>query len=81
MPRHASHHGLLHPSLVEDDPWPRRIHRPRCARKAGRWTITARGEPVALSLKQDPYDLVILDIGLAGIDGFETLRRIRREGL
>lgn len=41
---------------------------------------SARGEPVALSIAQDPYDLLILDIGLAGIDGFETLRRVRAQG-
>ena len=42
--------------------------------------IPARGEPVARSVKQDPYDLVILDVGLSGIDGFEVLRRVRSQG-
>lgn len=71
----------LHLLLVEDDPGLAESTG-RALRSQG-WEVdvTARGEPVALSLKQDPYDLVILDIGLAGIDGFETLRRIRREGL
>jgi DNA-binding response OmpR family regulator len=41
---------------------------------------TPRGEPVPASVKADPYDLVILDIGLLGIDGFETLRRVRDQG-
>ncbi len=46
------------------------------------WTVdwSTRGEPVPQSLAQDHYDLVILDIGLAGIDGFETLRRMRAQG-
>ncbi len=46
------------------------------------WAVdwSARGEPVPASVKQDPYDLVVLDIGLAGIDGFETLRRLRAQG-
>ncbi len=46
------------------------------------WAVdwSPRGEPVAASVKQDPYDLVVLDIGLAGIDGFETLRRLRAQG-
>ncbi|WP_374595517.1 response regulator, partial [Aquabacterium sp.] len=71
----------LHILLVEDDPGLAESTG-RALRSQG-WEVdvTARGEPVALSLKQDPYDLVILDIGLVGIDGFETLRRIRREGL
>lgn len=42
---------------------------------------TARGEPVPRSLREDAYDLLILDIGLAGIDGFETLRRVRAESI
>ena len=37
---------------------------------------SARGEPVAAPVKKHPYDLVVLDIGLAGIGGFETLRRL-----
>ena len=46
------------------------------------WAVdwSTRGEQVAQSVLQDPYDLVVLDIGLAGIDGFETLRRLRAAG-
>jgi two-component system response regulator TctD len=36
---------------------------------------------VPRSLREDAYDLLILDIGLAGIDGFETLRRVRADNL
>ncbi|HQR71869.1 MAG TPA: response regulator transcription factor [Burkholderiaceae bacterium] len=47
------------------------------------WIVdrTSRGEPVVVSLQRDPYDLGILDVGLPGIDGFETLQRVRREGI
>jgi two-component system, OmpR family, response regulator len=41
---------------------------------------TNKGEPVANSLQRDPYDLLILDVGLPGIDGFEVLRRVRSQG-
>ncbi len=66
--------------LVEDD-----AHLAESTARALRsqgWQVdgTARGEPVALSVQQDPYDLLILDIGLVGIDGFETLRRVRAQG-
>lgn len=42
--------------------------------------ISTRGEPVPLSLQRDAYDLVILDLGLPGMDGLETLRRVRAQG-
>jgi two-component system, OmpR family, response regulator len=66
--------------LVEDDP--ALADTTSRALKAQGWSVDwcTRGEPVAQSLRQDPYDLVLLDIGLAGIDGFETLRRLRAQG-
>ncbi|EHR73378.1 response regulator with CheY-like receiver domain and winged-helix DNA-binding domain [Burkholderiales bacterium JOSHI_001] len=66
--------------LVEDDP--ALADTTTRAFKAQGWAVdwSARGEPVPASVKQDPYDLVVLDIGLAGIDGFETLRRLRAQG-
>ena len=39
--------------------------------------ISARGEPVPMSLQRDAYDALVLDIGLPGIDGLETLKRIK----
>jgi DNA-binding response OmpR family regulator len=71
----------LHILLVEDDS-ALAESTARALRSQG-WRIdcTARGEPVPLSLKQDGYDLLILDIGLEGIDGIETLRRVRDQGL
>ena len=70
----------MHILLVEDDP-ALADSTARALRSQG-WAVdvTARGEPVPLSVRQDPYDLVILDIGLPGIDGFETLRRVRAQG-
>ncbi len=67
--------------LVEDDP-ALSESTGRALRSQG-WAVdsTARGEPVLRSLKQDQYDIVILDLGLPGIDGFETLRRVRSDGL
>ena len=71
----------MHILLVEDDP-ALAESTARALRSQG-WEVdhTARGEPVAASLKADPYDLLILDVGLVGIDGFETLRRVREQGL
>ena len=37
------------------------------------------GEQALTEVAQQPVDLVVLDVGLPGIDGFETLRRLRLE--
>ena len=67
----------MHVLLVEDDA--ALAESTSNALRAQGWRVdhTPRGEPVALSLQRDAYDLLILDIGLPGIDGFETLRRVR----
>ncbi|HXZ53604.1 MAG TPA: response regulator transcription factor [Burkholderiales bacterium] len=39
-------------------------------------TVT-RGEQALLAMQQERFDLVILDVGLPGMDGFEVLRRLR----
>jgi two-component system response regulator TctD len=66
--------------LVEDD-------QPLAASIAGalgaqgwRVDVSPLGEPVPASLLRDDYDALILDIGLPGIDGLETLRRVRAQG-
>lgn len=72
--------GAMHILLAEDDP-ALAESTARALRSQG-WVVdhTARGEPVPASVKADPYDLLILDIGLAGIDGFQTLQRVRAQG-
>ncbi|WP_309626965.1 response regulator [Methylibium sp.] len=72
--------SAMHILLVEDDP-ALAESTARALRSQG-WVVdhTPRGEPVAASVKSDPYDLLILDIGLVGIDGFETLKRVRQQG-
>jgi len=39
----------------------------------------ARGEQAVLAATQERFDLVILDVGLPGMDGFEVLRRLRSQ--
>ena len=41
--------------------------------------VTSRGEQAIDAARRERFDLVILDIGLPGIDGFEVLRRLRGE--
>jgi DNA-binding response OmpR family regulator len=40
----------------------------------------AHGEKADAFLKMESYDLLVLDVGLPGIDGFEVLRRLRERG-
>ena len=39
--------------------------------------VLSNGEHAAMATRQESFDLVILDVGLPGIDGFEVLRRLR----
>lgn len=72
--------ATMHILLAEDDP-ALAESTARALRSQG-WLVdhTPRGDPVAASVKADPYDLLILDIGLAGLDGFQTLQRVRAQG-
>ena len=70
----------MHVLVVEDDsPLAESI---AAAMRAHGWRadVSDRGEPVPASLLRDAYDVLILDIGLPGIDGLETLRRVREQG-
>jgi DNA-binding response OmpR family regulator len=43
-------------------------------------TIEAADGQTALRVARDGVDLVLLDVGLPGVDGFEIARTLRREG-
>jgi len=42
--------------------------------------VIARGEEAVLGARHERFDMIILDVGLPGIDGFEVLRRLRAAG-
>lgn len=42
--------------------------------------VMASGEQAVLGARQERFDIVILDVGLPDIDGFEVLRRLRAAG-
>ena len=42
--------------------------------------VVRSGEHAILAATQESFDLLILDIGLLGLDGFEVLRRLRAQG-
>jgi DNA-binding response OmpR family regulator len=66
--------------LVEDDP----AVGDATARglRSQSWAVdwVKSGKTVPDIIKQISYDVVILDVGLPDIDGFETLRRMRAQG-
>jgi two-component system KDP operon response regulator KdpE len=65
--------------VVDDEPALVRLIRAEL-QSEGYAVITAgRGEEALTRLEDDHPDLVILDLMLPGIDGFETLRRIRQQ--
>ena len=53
----------------------------RYLQQAGyRTEVVTNGTDADLQLRSDAHDLVVLDIGLPGLDGFEILRRLRARG-
>src|SRR5581483_211838 len=63
---------------VEDDDWIGRVVKQYLEQQDGWRVVWLRsGEEVLVELRRHPVRLVVLDIGLPGIDGFEVCRRIR----
>ena len=70
-----------HPVLVVDDePSIATVVRERLEREGFAVRTLSSGEEALAYLEADPADLVILDVMLPGIDGFEVLRRLRSSG-
>ena len=66
--------------LVEDEPAVRDAVE-RALRGAGHKADLAREGPAGLNLAMsNPYDAVVLDLGLPGLDGIEVCRRLRASG-
>jgi DNA-binding response OmpR family regulator len=63
--------------LVDDDPLLRRSVAFSLERAGYRVTTAASAEDALAIADRDPPDLVLLDIGLPGMDGLDALRRFR----
>jgi two-component system OmpR family response regulator len=70
----------MHVLLVEDDQALATSLAIAMRTRGWRVDVSDRGEPVPLSVQRDDYDALVLDIGLPGIDGLETLQRVREQG-
>jgi CheY-like chemotaxis protein len=63
--------------LVEDNEMNRDMLSRRLIRSGHQVTMAIDGEEAVTRTHSDPPDLVLMDIGLPGIDGCEATRRIR----
>ncbi len=69
-----------HLLLVEDDARIRQVLRLALGDEGYRVSEAATGEEGLARLAQDKPDIVLLDLMLPGIDGFDVCREIRRQG-
>jgi DNA-binding response OmpR family regulator len=69
-----------HILVVDDEPAIVTVVRDRLEREGFAVRAVASGEEALAHVDTDPPDLVVLDVMLPGIDGFEALRRLRSSG-
>jgi len=65
--------------VVDDDPMGRRLLCALLEREGFRPDSAGDGEEALRMLTEQPYDVLLLDIVMPGIDGFEVLRRIKED--
>jgi len=66
--------------VVDDEPAIVQVIRDRLLGEGFQIRVAGSGE-AALSAARDPLDLIILDLMLPDLDGFDVLRRLRRQGV
>jgi two-component system, OmpR family, response regulator len=67
--------------VVEDDVKMARLLRRGLTEEGAAVDVARSGEDAVWMAGSAPYDAVVLDVMLPGIDGFETCRRIRDDGV
>lgn len=65
--------------VVDDDPLTRKLASERLERRGLRVLRAADGLRALGILRTDPPDLVLLDVQMPGLSGFEVLRAVRAE--
>jgi class 3 adenylate cyclase len=68
-----------HVLVVDDDALNRRMVTATLARDGHRATAVTNGEEALDAIREDPPDVVLLDLEMPGIDGIEVLERIKRD--
>ncbi len=64
--------------VVDDEPGVLDVARMYLGREGFRVTLAADGPAALAAAEREPPDLIILDLMLPGLDGFEVCRRLRR---
>ena len=64
-------------ALVVDDQAPVRMFHRRLLEQMGCECVEAADGPSALKAAEEPFDLVLLDVRMPGMDGFEVCKRMR----
>lgn len=65
--------------VIDDDPDIRPLLRIALAKFGHQTTLTARGEEGLAAAQSTPVDLILLDLMMPDIDGYEVTRRLRAE--
>lgn len=71
---------MQHLLIVDDEPAIVQVLRERLEREGFGVHVVATGEEALTALETMPYALLLLDVGLPGMDGFEVLRQLRSRG-
>jgi two-component system KDP operon response regulator KdpE len=66
--------------VVDDEPAIRRFLRTSLDLQGFRVIESADGEDTLDQLRRNAIDVLVLDLGLPGMDGFEVIRRLRAQG-
>jgi two-component system OmpR family response regulator len=73
--------GLVRVLVVEDEVKLASLMRKALRTQGMLADVAIRGEDALWMAGGTPYDVVVLDVNLPGIDGFETCRRLRGDGV
>jgi CheY-like chemotaxis protein len=74
---HSKPLAALRVLCVEDNPYGRIVHSAVLRELGHQADFVGSGEAAVLTIAVSKYDVVLMDIALPGIDGIETVRRIR----
>ncbi len=67
--------------VVEDDPKLGPLLRRALSERGGAADLTVSGDEALWMARAQPYDAIVLDVMLRGLDGFDTCARLRADGV